>query len=532
LTRGSGRRSMGLLDRLLGNTTSAQTASMSYVVLDVETTGLSPNDDRILEIALVRLAPNGAPIDEWTTRLDPEGPVGATHIHGITQADVDGKPLFRSLASQLAELLGGLPVVAHNATFDLAFLRNEFDRAGWDMPWLSSFCTLDGSYDYFPSLDRRRLADCCWAAGVHQEQAHSALGDARATAGLFAQYLARDPQLGRRVSPVDSAAWPAGPSRDPAEWMPHVQQARPTRYTTARPVSPPLVRQLSTLTLTEVIDEGAPLGSLAYLETLLAALEDGALSATESQQLAALSYAYELTDLDVATIHQAFVLALAHRALDDGHVSRSEREELHQFASIIGVPGEVVVAAIARADSTRSNRMSAGLSALPEDWAHGEPLRVGDKVVFTGCDDAQRTRLEQKAEGLGVRIVGGVSRQTAMLVTDGGFEGTKAARAAELSIRVVHPDVFDVMLAHLQPARPPVQPIAVAADNARVRSPAALEPRTEASTQLGARGASPSVVRAWAMANGIEVGVRGRLHADVFDAYWLAQSANGDSAAV
>jgi DNA polymerase-3 subunit epsilon len=521
---------MGLLDRLLGTPSPGQATLTSYVVLDVETTGLSPRDDRILEIALVRLAPSGAPIDEWTTRLDPEGPVGATHIHGIRQGDVDGKPLFRSLASQLAGLLGGLPVVAHNATFDLAFLRSEFDRAGWDMPWLSSFCTLGGSHDYFPGLDRRRLADCCWAAGVRQEQAHSALGDARATAGLFAQYLTRDPQLGSRVGLQTPAAWPAGPSRDPAEWVPRAQAAQPARYTPARPIGPPLIKQLSSLTLSEVVEEGAPLGSLAYLETLLGALEDGELSAAESQQLAALSYAYELTESDVSTIHQAFVLALAHRALDDGHVSRAERDELHDFASIVGVPSEVVVAAIARADSTRSNRMGANLGPLPESWAHGEPLRVGDKVVFTGCDDTQRTRLEQRAESLGVRIVGGVSRQTAMLVTDGGFQGTKAAKAAELSIRVVHPDTFDVLLSHLQPARPPAQPALAA--RASVSAPASdvEEPKTEASTQEGARGAAPSVVRAWAIANGIEVGVRGRLHADVFDAYWLAQPASGDAA--
>lgn len=93
------------------------------------------------------------------------------------------------MASRLVPHLAGVAIVAHNAPFDLAFLRAEFRRAGWDIPWLPAYCTLDGSRDYLPMLDRRRLADCCWAVGVPLESAHSALGDARATAGLFSYYL-------------------------------------------------------------------------------------------------------------------------------------------------------------------------------------------------------------------------------------------------------------------------------------------------------------------------------------------------------
>jgi len=276
------------------------------------------------------------------------------------------------------------------------------------------------------------------------------------------------------------------------------------------------------LTLTEVIDEGAPLGSLAYLETLLAALEDGELSTDESEQLAGLALAYEMSDTDVASTQRAFILALAHRALDDGHVSRHEREELHRLASTIGVASEVVLDVIARADAARSARMSEGLRPLPADWGHGDPLRVGDKVVFTGCDDMQRSHLEQKAESLGVRVTGGVSGQTTMLVTDGGFQGTKAARAAELSVRVVHPDVFDILLTYLQPARTSIQ--SVATTRATVgKSRTGTAPTNDASTQNGSRGAAPSVVRAWAISQGIDVGVRGRLQSEVFEAFWLAQ---------
>lgn len=498
----------------------ADRLTRGYVALDVETTGLSPSSDRIVEIAVIRLSPSGTLVDEWTSRLDPEGPVGPTHIHGLTQADVDGRPLFSSIAPQVADLLGGRPVVAHNARFDLAFLRNEFDRAGWDMPWLHSFCTLDASFEYLPELDRRRLIDCCWAAGVQHENPHSAADDARATAALFAHYLERDPELPQRLDLNAEVTWPSSPTRDPADWKP-AAPLRAHRWTPSRPVGTPLMTQLSVLTLGEVLDEGAPVGSLGYLETLFTALEDGELNSTEIEHLAGLADAYELSGEALDAIHQAFVLALAHRALDDGHVSRSEREELHHVAAMIGVPKDVVPRVIARADAARAARMSEGLRELPSDWPYGEPLCVGEKVVFTGCIESERIRLEERAERLGVRVVGAVSRQTAMLVTDGSFHGNKAAKAAELSIRVVHPDEFEVLLTHLQPAVSPPQ-VRQGHVTPEVGS-SEVVPHPSISTQSGARGASPSVVRAWAIANGIEVGARGRLHSDVFDAYWSAQ---------
>ena len=190
---------MGLLDRLLGRAKKSPAAAgdllggfvrqepplSSFAIIDVETTGLSPRTNRVVELAIVRVDLRGQILDEWSSRFNPEGPVGATHIHGITQAEVDRAPLFRDLAGTIASRLNGLPIAAHNAKFDMQFMRYEFDRAGWDLPSLPSFCTLDGSRHYLPNLDRRRLADCCWAANVQLHNAHSALGDARATAGLL-----------------------------------------------------------------------------------------------------------------------------------------------------------------------------------------------------------------------------------------------------------------------------------------------------------------------------------------------------------
>ena len=536
---------MGLLDRLLGRTKQLSThragdllgdfssrkgAPSSYAIIDVETTGLSPRTNRVVELAIVRVDSRGDVVDEWSSRFNPEGPVGATHIHGITQSDVDSAPLFRDLAGSVASRLAGLPIAAHNAQFDLGFMRHEFDRAGWDLPEIASFCTLNGSRHYLPNLDRRRLADCCWAANVQLENAHSALGDARATAGLLQAYLRGlggvSTQSGLTDLPVQArnVLWPSAPVRQPSPTSTlsapsksaGPATARPFKFRPALPAQAPLIRQITSLSLAEIEDEGAPHGAFAYLEMLLDALADGDISEMESAALGELIASYSLSAEAVSATHNALMLALAHRAVDDGHVSRAERSELDSMAALLSVPADKVLDVIKHADSARSKRLSAGLKILPADWAHGEPLRVGDRVAFTGCDEQQRERLETHANGLGVRVLGNLSRLSVMLVTDGSFTGTKAIKAKELGTRIVHPDHFEVMLTHLQPTLV-VAPVEAPRMNADQVRPGASE-----GTSGDFASASPSSIRTWALASGYEVGVRGRLPAEVVEAYAAA----------
>ena len=197
---------MGLLDRLTGRRKTTEPAAPRYAsgpprtarfaVLDVETTGLCPTDERIIELAILRADEHGRPIDQWVSRFHPEKPVGAAHVHGICDADVAHAPRFSDLAVTVGRALQGMVVVAHNADFDLSFLRAEFARASLPMPIFTTYCTLEGSSLYLPELRRRRLGDCCAMLGITIEKAHSALGDAYATAGLLQRYLALDAQTG------------------------------------------------------------------------------------------------------------------------------------------------------------------------------------------------------------------------------------------------------------------------------------------------------------------------------------------------
>jgi DNA polymerase-3 subunit epsilon len=507
-----------------------------FAVIDVETTGLSANSHRILEMAIVRTDSGGQVLDEWVCRFDPEGPVGATHIHGIRDADVRGAPRFAHVLPEISTRLAGAAIAGHNVTFDLAFLRTEYARAGWALPHLPAACTLEHSWDHLPQLNRRRLADCCDAVGISLHGAHSALHDARATARLLASYL--DPTFGRppRRELLDlphqgwAVPWPTAPGgvRPPASGLP-VQAQRNIATWAAAPPAPPLVTLLEDFRLADALDEGAPEGSLAYLELLAEVLEDGVLTDDERAALVDVASIYDLDGDAVHAAHRGFLLALAHLALDDGKVSRAEKAELTATAEMLDVPTKLVTATLDAAEAARHERLSAGLRPLPADWALGDPLRVGDKVAFTGCEWTVRERLEQRAEKLGVRVMNNVSSRTALLVTDGSFAGGKADEAAGRGTRCVHPDEFAILLKHLQPAEkraPALLPRPRTAGEATGSSPA---PAAAGIVLARYAASSPAAVRAWARANGHEVGERGRLPAELSEAYHRAHDATGQA---
>ncbi|HEY5182973.1 MAG TPA: DEAD/DEAH box helicase [Dermatophilaceae bacterium] len=162
-----------------------------FAVLDVETTGFSPGlGDRVVEIAVVRTAPDGTVLDSWTTLLNPGRDVGPTRVHGIRGADVFDAPRFLDVAGDLAARLDGAVVVAHNARFDLGFLTAEYARLGATAPAWPTLCTLGLSYR-LGLLGGGSLDACLAAEGLAHKDKHSALGDATATAGLLATYLSR-----------------------------------------------------------------------------------------------------------------------------------------------------------------------------------------------------------------------------------------------------------------------------------------------------------------------------------------------------
>ncbi|MBC6457067.1 DEAD/DEAH box helicase [Actinomadura sp. HBU206391] len=172
--------------------------SLPYAVIDVETTGLDALHDRIVEVAVLRLDPDGTLRRSYTTVLYNDTGPGPTHIHGLTAGDLAGAPTFSDIAGDLAELIDGAVLVAHNATFDSAMLTTEFARTGAAPDDLLVLCTLDLARRFSPGQRSLALAYCAAEEGVSIAQAHTASHDAQAAAQILLRYLDRARQAGHR----------------------------------------------------------------------------------------------------------------------------------------------------------------------------------------------------------------------------------------------------------------------------------------------------------------------------------------------
>lgn len=153
---------------------------LPLAALDFETTGLSAaRGDRVIEVAVVRGRPGEVPTS-WHTLLDPGRLVAATHIHGITDEMLRGRPPFSAVIDELHTWLDGAVLVAHNASFDLAFLEMECTLAGRRAPRPPVVDTLGLARRVLASGDHR-LSTLCDRFGLARARAHRALDDARAT---------------------------------------------------------------------------------------------------------------------------------------------------------------------------------------------------------------------------------------------------------------------------------------------------------------------------------------------------------------
>lgn len=118
---------------------------MGFAVVDVETTGLNPRTDRILEIGIVTADGSGRPTGEWSSLVNPGRPVAATVVHGLTDADVADAPPIAEVLPRVTALLAWKVVVAHNAAFDVGFLNAAYRHAGVDfaIPREATACTME-----------------------------------------------------------------------------------------------------------------------------------------------------------------------------------------------------------------------------------------------------------------------------------------------------------------------------------------------------------------------------------------------------
>ncbi|WP_303311481.1 exonuclease domain-containing protein [Hymenobacter sp. BT730] len=181
-----------------------------YAIIDLETTGGQPAQDRITEIAIF-IHDGEKVVDQFDTLLNPGRPIPffISQLTGITDDMVRDAPKFHEVARKVVEMTEGCVFVAHNVRFDYSFMKKEFADLGFNYS-RKTLCTVRLSRSLIPGQPSYSLGKLCQNIGIPLNGRHRAAGDAAATAILFDRLLKITQQeealTNPAISPADTLA--------------------------------------------------------------------------------------------------------------------------------------------------------------------------------------------------------------------------------------------------------------------------------------------------------------------------------------
>ena len=161
------------------------TKRLGYAVVDLESTGLDPWQDRVISIAVIHLDLNLDFERDWYTLVNPHRAIPQT-VSGLTKivaSDVQDAPSFASIIPTVSAALKNRILVAHNVSFDSCLLLAEYRRAGHVLPTVPSICTLHLSQEQ--GFKQHSLITICKELGISNPTPHNARSDAQATTSLL-----------------------------------------------------------------------------------------------------------------------------------------------------------------------------------------------------------------------------------------------------------------------------------------------------------------------------------------------------------
>lgn len=165
-------------------------------IFDIEATGLDVSQDRIIEISILKVTPEGEET-ELTLRINPEMEISeeSISIHGITQEDIKNSPTFKEVAKQIADFIGDADLAGYNSNkFDIPMLAEEFLRVDYHFDMRSrKFIDVQ---NIFHKMEQRTLAAAYkFYCEKDLENAHSAFADVKATYEVFKAQLKKYDEL-------------------------------------------------------------------------------------------------------------------------------------------------------------------------------------------------------------------------------------------------------------------------------------------------------------------------------------------------
>ncbi len=172
-------------------------------VIDLETTGINLGSDRILEIAVVKIMPDGKKIVKRKL-VNPEMPIpqASTDVHGITNEMVKDAPTFRQIANELKQFLDNSDLAGYNSNrFDIPMLVEEFLRVGMDFD-MKGRHLLDVQKVFHMMEQRTLTAAYRFYCNKELDGAHGAEADASATWEVLEAQIIKYPQLGNNIESI------------------------------------------------------------------------------------------------------------------------------------------------------------------------------------------------------------------------------------------------------------------------------------------------------------------------------------------
>tara|TARA_B100001971_G_scaffold158540_1_gene148333 strand:+ start:57 stop:1220 length:1164 start_codon:yes stop_codon:yes gene_type:complete len=380
-----------------------------FAIVDCETTGFGKHD-RIVEVAAVVVdGASGAVVDEYDTLVNPQRDTGPVGVHGVTASMVEAAPVFDEVAGALALRLHGAVLVAHNLSFDVRMLRQEYERLDTGIEEGQGHCTL--------RLTSENLEAACARFGISLEGHHRALADARATAQLLLQFLEELPGgIPATVPSEDLLLNPRTLRRDATDRSSQSEMARivaGARYPTS---------------------DGA---LLEYLNVLDWVLDDLVITQTEREHMAAVASDLGIDPRQLDRAHVTYLQSIISAAQRDGVITEAEHSMIGAIATALGVDTVEIPEVTERSKSG--------------------PLSPGMRVCFTGeaivnGQKIDRTDLETQATQVGLQPVSSVTKKGCDLVVaaDPSSMSGKAKKAREYDKPVMSIADFVEQVALLQ----------------------------------------------------------------------------------
>ena len=164
---------------------SSVTKITDYVVMDLETTGLSPKTDQIIEIGMIRVS-GGQLADRFSRLVNPGIPLSSKikKLTGLSDELLANASLFSGIAESVVDFINGSTIVGHNITFDLSFLEEALSRCGIHTQF-TYLDTLALSRRAFPNYSSHTLETMNSCLSLYDGPSHRALDDALCTQALF-----------------------------------------------------------------------------------------------------------------------------------------------------------------------------------------------------------------------------------------------------------------------------------------------------------------------------------------------------------